>query len=183
MRITGGEARGKLIRIQKGSAVRPTADRVRESFFSIISVIAGKSFLDIFAGSGIVGLEALSRGAANAVFVEKDRKMAGELKRTIEKMGFSSRARVIADPAFQALNILLSGGEKFDIIFADPPYNKGMAGGLLDFATPEGLMEEDAVFVIQHSTKEALRESGAVLLTDQRKYGDTLLSFFHRRGS
>ena len=180
MRITGGEAKGKLIHIQKGSLVRPTADRVRESFFNIISAIAGKSFLDIFAGSGIVGLEALSRGATNVVFIEKDSRIADALKDNIKKMGFASKAEVIAAPAMKALEILLSRGKRFDIIFADPPYNKGMVGEVLGFINPEELMAEDAVFIIQHSTKEVIGElkTDSVLLTDQRKYGDTVLSFF-----
>ena len=182
MRITGGEARGKLIPVQKGTLVRPTPDRVRESFFNIISTIAGKSFLDIFAGSGIVGLEALSRGATNVVFIEKDPRIAETLKNTINKTGFALKTEIIAAPAMKAIEALVFRGERFDIIFADPPYNKGMAGESLGFINLEKLMAKDALFVLQHSKKEVIGQlqTAPLLLMDQRKYGDTVLSFFER---
>jgi 16S rRNA (guanine966-N2)-methyltransferase len=183
MRITGGEAKGKQIYIQKGSLIRPTADRVRESFFNIISAIAGKSFLDLFAGSGIVGLEALSRGATPVVFIEKNARVAAALKKNVESMGFELQAEVITAPVMKALRSLVSGGRKFDIIFADPPYNKGMTEEIFGFIDPEKLMTEDAVIVIQHSLKEAIGQTDSVSLTDQRKYGDTVLSFFRGRRS
>jgi 16S rRNA (guanine(966)-N(2))-methyltransferase RsmD len=182
MRITGGQARGKLIAAQKGMLVRPTADRVRESLFDILTAIAGKSFLDIFAGSGIVGLEALSRGAADVVFIEKNSRIAKKLKDNIEHIGFALKAEVIAAPAAQAIEALLLRGKRFDILFADPPYNKGMVGEVLGFNNLEKLMAEDALFILQHSKKESIGElkTDALLLRDQRKYSDTVLSFFER---
>jgi 16S rRNA (guanine966-N2)-methyltransferase len=183
MRITGGEARGRLIRIKKGSPVRPTADRVRESLFNIISGgIAGKSLLDVFAGSGIVGFEALSRGAGRVVFVEKNLRIAEALMDMVKKMGFALKADVIAAPFFMALKILFLRGDKFDIIFADPPYNRGMVKDFLCLLNSKKLMAEAAVLIIQHSVKEEIGklEENSFLLTDQRKYGDTMLSFFEQ---
>jgi 16S rRNA (guanine966-N2)-methyltransferase len=185
MRITGGEARGRTIRVPKGSLVRPTTDRVRESLFNIIAVTAGRSFLDIFAGSGIVGLEALSRGATDVMFIEKDLRLAETLKSTIERMGFTAKAAVMAASATKALENLVLRDRKFDIIFADPPYNKGIVAQLQGWVQLENLMSENAVFVLQHSLKE--RFEGLKIkrfsLADQRRYGDTVLSFWRRAPS
>ncbi len=177
MRITGGEARGRSVYVPHGILIRPTTDCVRESFFDIIPA-SGKSFLDLFAGSGAVGLEALSRGAASTVFIEKDARAADALKKNIKKMGFTSRAEVIRGDALKGTQRLVSQNRRFDIIFADPPYNQGMVGDMLALINPKELLAKDATFVIQHSKRETIRQTASLLLIEQRHYGDTVLSFF-----
>ncbi len=194
MRISGGEAKGRMIRISSGSHVRPTTDRVRESLFNILSTVAGKSFLDLFAGSGIVGLEALSRGAGLSVFVEKDLRVAAALKANIDRFGFAPRADVISAPVGRALEILHGRGKCFDIIFADPPYDEGLAVQTIHLLGNGAFMTPGGVFVLQHSAREIAGglktkfslhnpgldsdKPGPVMLTDQRIYGETILSFF-----
>jgi len=185
MRISGGEAKGRLIRIPAGGRVRPTTDRVRESLFNILPTVAETSFLDLFAGSGIVGMEALSRGAAHAVFVEKDLRVADALKARISGFGFTGRAEVMSVPVHKALEILRRNGKRFDIIFADPPYNEGLAVETLHFLGEGELIAPAGVLVMQHSARETTGELQAVslLLTDKRQYGETVLSFFRKEAS
>ncbi|MHB8090955.1 MAG: 16S rRNA (guanine(966)-N(2))-methyltransferase RsmD [Syntrophales bacterium] len=185
MRISGGEAKGRLIRIPAGGHVRPTTDRVRESLFNILSTVAETSFLDLFAGSGIVGMEALSRGAAHAVFVEKDLKVADALRERISGFGFTGRANVISAPVHKALDILRRSGKRFDIIFADPPYNEGQAVETMHFLGNGELIAPAGVLVLQHSAREKTGELKAVslFLTDKRQYGETVLSFFRKEDS
>jgi len=122
MRISGGEARGRTIRLLKGCRIRPTAERIKESLFGIISPVTGGAFLDLFAGSGNVGLEALSRGARFAVFVEKDIRLADAIRTNISLLGFAGKGEVIAADAAMGLGRLAKRGDRFEIIFADPPY-------------------------------------------------------------
>ncbi|MBU2026805.1 MAG: RsmD family RNA methyltransferase, partial [Proteobacteria bacterium] len=103
MRISGGEARGRTIRLLKGCRIRPTAERIKESLFGILSPVTGRAFLDLFAGSGNVGLEALSRGARFAVFVEKDIRLADAIRTNISLLGFAGKGEVIAADAAMGL--------------------------------------------------------------------------------
>ena len=185
MRISGGEAKGRLIRIPAGSRVRPTTDRVREALFNIFSTVAEKTFLDLFAGSGIVGMEALSRGAAFSVFVEKDSRVAGALRERISGFGFTGRAEVMSAPVHKALDILRRSGKRFDVVFADPPYNEGLAVETIHLLENGELMAPGGVLVLQHSARETCGELKAVpmLLTDKRRYGETVLSFFRKEAS
>lgn len=180
MRISGGEAKGRVVRIPAGSRFRPTTDLVRESLFNIIKPVAGKSFLDLFAGSGLVGLEALSRGARLAVFVEKDAKAAEELGRVAELFGFDQKKEVMHSPVGRALAVLLRRRSSFDIVFADPPYNEGLAAEAVRFFKDGDLMAHGGVLIVQHSVRERVGEGdwGSLALTDQRRYGETVLSFF-----
>jgi len=185
VRISGGEAKGRLIRIPAGSRVRPTTDRVREALFNILSTVAEKTFLDLFAGSGIVGLEALSRGAAFSAFVEKDLRVAGALKARIGELGYAVRAEVISAPAHKALDILRRGGKRFDVVFADPPYNEGLAVETIHLLENGELMVPGGILVLQHSARETLGVLRVVplLLTDKRRYGETILSFFRKEAA
>lgn len=180
MRITGGEAKGRVVRVPAGSRFRPTTDLVRESLFNIIKPVADKSFLDLFAGSGLVGFEALSRGARLAVFVEKDAKAAEELGRVADLFGFDKKKEVMISPVDRALATLLRRGSSFDIIFADPPYNEGLAVETIRFFKAGDLMARGGILILQHSVRERVGEGdwGSLRLTDQRRYGETILSFF-----
>lgn len=179
MRIIGGEARGRVIRLPAGSRIRPTADRVKESLFNILHPVAGSSFLDLFAGSGNVGLEALSRGARFATFVEKDVRLARSIQANIVQLGFEARTEVIAADAETGLGRLVQRGNRFDLIFSDPPYDQGLVLAMSAWPDLIKALAGNGIIVLQHSVREKPEESLAQswILADQRRYGDTVLTF------
>jgi 16S rRNA (guanine966-N2)-methyltransferase len=183
MRIIGGEARGRPIRLPGECRIRPTADRVKKSLFDILHPVTGKSFLDLFAGSGNVGLEALSRGAHFAVFVERDVRLVEVIRKSLAQIGFSERAEVIAADAGRGLGHLVQRGTRFDILFADPPYDEGLARETLQWLGKGDVLTENGIVVLQHSVREKLEGSQAqvLVIADQRRYGDTMLSFLHKK--
>jgi 16S rRNA (guanine966-N2)-methyltransferase len=182
MRIIGGEARGRTVRLPGGCRIRPTADRVKKSLFDILHPVTGKSFLDLFAGTGNVGLESLSRGAHFAVFVERDVRLVEAIRKNLAQLGFCKRAEVVAADAVRGLGRLVQRKERFDIIFADPPYDEGLAVETLKWLEREDLLEEGGIVVLQHSMRETLEglQIQAMAITDQRRYGDTVLTFLKR---
>lgn len=125
LRVTAGSARGRRLATVPGDAVRPTADRVREAVFNSLAsrrAVAGARVLDLYAGTGALGIEALSRGASEAVFVEADRSVAAVLRSNLESVGFAQRAAVIVADAVAALEGLRRRGRRFDVALIDPPY-------------------------------------------------------------
>lgn len=183
MRVISGSARGHRLRAPRGRRVRPTADRVREALFSLLQVQwEDKSVLDLFAGSGALGIEALSRGARGAVFVEEDRRCLTILQENLRSCGLADRARVIL---MDARRFLRSPQQEagYDVIFADPPYGKGLARGCVTAVDRGGWLPSWGRLVIEHSRWEEMPEGGEVLiLLDVRSYGDTRLSVFGRKG-
>jgi 16S rRNA (guanine966-N2)-methyltransferase len=183
MRIVGGEARGRLIRFPKGCRIRPTADRIKESLFAILYHVEGVSFLDIFAGSGNVGLEALSRGARYAVFVEKEPRLVDSIRSNLRMLGSENRAEVINADAEWGIRGLATREERFDILFADPPYEEGFISDIMRWLDGGSLLVKNGIVVLQHSVRETLAGSftQSLVVTDQRRYGDTMLSFLKNR--
>jgi 16S rRNA (guanine966-N2)-methyltransferase len=183
MRIIGGEARGRPVRLPGGCRIRPTADRVKKSLFDILHSVTEKSFLDLFAGSGNVGLESLSRGARFAVFVERDVRLVEAIRKSLTQLGFSQRAEVIAADAERGLGRLVQRKERFDIVFADPPYEEGLAVETLKWLEREEVLAESGIIVLQHSIREMPEglQIRAMVVTDQRRYGDTVLSFLTKK--
>jgi len=183
MRVIGGEGRGRRLYIPRTASVRPTADRIKEAFFNIIGFVDGKCFLDLFAGSGSMGLEALSRGALRALFVENNRVLAEAICRNIAACGFTTRSEILTFDYIKAIRHLAKRSDAFDILFADPPYEKGLVSLTLEHLRNGSLMEKDGLLAVQHSVREAaaVGESGQLVLTDRRQYGDTFLSFFKKR--
>ena len=177
MRITGGRVRGRKIYAPKSDKIRVTSDRVRESLFDILPSMEGTLFLDIFAGTGSAGIEALSRGSAGVVFIEKEPLHAVALKKNLNLCGFEESSEVIISAAEKGIRILSERQRQFDIIFADPPYNRGLAAGILDLLGGTGLISSDGVLVVEHSFREEIVAGNEFVLTDQRRYGDTVLSF------
>lgn len=179
MRIIGGEAKGRRIYLPRGSNIRPTSDRTKEALFNILQPIAGKIFLDMFAGSGNVGFEALSRGAARVVFVEKNIALANSIRKNIKDFGFSERSEALTIELRRGIQELTARGEKFDVLFADPPYERDLIGKTLQYLEDGRLFSREGIIVIQHSVRETLQEttSNQYTLTDQRRSGDTVLSF------
>jgi 16S rRNA (guanine966-N2)-methyltransferase len=184
MRIVGGEARGRQIRLPGGCHVRPTTDRVKEALFNILPSVGGMRFLDICAGCGNVGLEALSRGARHSVFIEKSLRLVAAIRENLRLLGFEGRAEVMAGEAQKGIVRLTNKGEEFDILFADPPYDAGLLEKSLGSLKDGRLLAGNAVIVLQHSVRETVGEDSTYpfALTDQRRYGDTLLTFLEKRG-
>ena len=124
MRIVAGSRKGHRIDAPAGAGTRPTSDRAREAVFSILGDVEGARVLDLFAGSGAMGLEALSRGAAAADFVERDRRAARVLSENVERLGFAERATVRRGDALAVLRESAAAGRRYDLVFADPPYGE-----------------------------------------------------------
>jgi 16S rRNA (guanine966-N2)-methyltransferase len=183
MRIIGGESKGRAIHLPGGCSIRPTADRVKEALFNILGSLEGKSLLDLFAGCGNVGLEALSRGASGSVFVEKDLRLIETIRANLRLLGFEGRAEVIAADVEEGIRRLRKRGERFDVLFADPPYEEGFVTELMTCLEGAELLTENGIIILQHSLREPLRQSVTqpLAVIDQRRYGDTLLSFLKKR--
>lgn len=183
MRIIGGESRGRVIRLPGGCGIRPTADRVKEALFNILGSIEGRSFLDLYAGCGNVGLEALSRGACGTVFVEKDLRLIETIRENLRLLGFDGRGEAIAADAEEGIRRLRKRGARFDLLFADPPYEEGYPAKILTCLERGELLTENGIIILQHSSREPLEQSvtEALTVSDQRRYGDTLLSFLKKR--
>lgn len=183
MKVIGGTAKGRKISVPKGARLRATTDRTKESLFNILPLPEGKAFLDLFAGTGNIGIEAMSRGAARTVFIEKNTIMAGAIKKNISTCGLDKdrEYEVIATSCERGIRILSQRQESFDIIFADPPYERGYVEKTLSWLGRSLLLSEKGVIVIEHSDKEQCGEGTIFALKDQRKYGDTMISFWEMK--
>ncbi|MDQ6689352.1 MAG: 16S rRNA (guanine(966)-N(2))-methyltransferase RsmD [Gemmatimonadota bacterium] len=171
MRIVAGKWRGRRISAPKGTAVRPTLDRVREAWMSILQLdLPGARVLDLYSGSGALGLEALSRGADSAEFVEKDPKSLRALEANITALGASDLVSVHKQSALSFAGGL--GALDYDVAFADPPYASGDAQRL---ATRWIERPFSSVLSIEHSAKDAMPEGGVT-----RKYGSTAITFYRK---
>jgi 16S rRNA (guanine966-N2)-methyltransferase len=179
MRITGGQYRSRPLKAPKGSLTRPTSDRVREALFSILgSRAAAESVLDLYAGTGALGLEAVSRGAASAVFVERSKEALAALEANVQSLGVADRVRVLAQPVERAARGL--AGARFDLIFADPPYadvESGAAVRALE-ALIVPLMSTGALLVLEHASRDPSPDIAGLVESDARTYGDTSLTFY-----
>jgi 16S rRNA (guanine966-N2)-methyltransferase len=182
MRVIGGERKGRRLLVPKGQAVRPTAARVKESLFNILPHdFSGMKVLDLFAGTGNLSIEALSRGAAKAVLVDASPRSATTIRENLRRLGLTARTEVWVAPATRALKSLAKRGEIFDMIFLDPPYDQGRVEPSLKRLAQGGLLSNTGIVVAEHSAREAVSlRYDSLVLNDQRRYGDTLLSFFKR---
>lgn len=180
MRVIAGDARGQRLKAPKGSSIRPTADRVKESLFNILrNELAGARVLDLFAGTGSLAIEALSRGAAEALLVDSSAASAKLIRDNLRRLGLTRNARVITAPVRRALNSIASQGRPFDIIFLDPPYGEELVPKTIEIIAREELLGAAGVIVAEHSTRDALQDRhGTLDRFDQRRYGDTMLSFY-----
>jgi 16S rRNA (guanine966-N2)-methyltransferase len=182
MRVIGGERKGRRLLVPKGQAVRPTAARVKESLFNILPHdFSGMKVLDLFAGTGNLSIEALSRGAAKAVLVDASRRSATTIRENLRRLGLTARTELWVAPAPRALKSLAKRGEIFDMIFLDPPYDQGQVEPSLKRLARGELLSDTGIVVAEHSAREIVSPRyDSLVLKDQRHYGDTLLSFFKR---
>lgn len=182
MRIRGGVAKGQIIRAPKGYDTRPTSDKVKEAIFN---VLAGKIFeadvLDLCAGSGNLGLEALSRGAKSAIFVENHPKACHEIVENTKKIGFDNISRLHKIDALKSLSYFKANNVKFDIIFFDPPYHAGLYEPVLgSIADAEAdLLNKNGVLIVECSNKEELPDRVKELAMQKISvYGDTKVIYY-----
>ncbi len=182
MRIIAGSARGRVLKAPRKSSVRPTADRVKESIFNVLGQwLDGERVLDLYAGVGSLGLEALSRGAAHATFVEADPDVITTLAANIRMLGFESSTTTLLKSADRAIRSLGGKGESFSLILADPPYAARAGAMLLTEIGGAGILVEGGRFVLEHDRREVLpAQSGELTRVDERRFGDTLVSLYAR---
>lgn len=177
MRVIAGSARGRRLLTPPGDRVRPTLDRVREALFSILAPqIPGARFLDLFAGSGANGIEALSRGAAEAVFVDDHPQSLACLEKNLETTGFKPQSRVLRYRLPEGLARIAG---PFDCIFADPPHEFGHYPELLAAIDGARLLREGGTLIVEHARRHPLPDTaGQLARTRERDYGMTTLSFY-----
>ncbi len=180
MRVTGGMLRGRQVRVPKGNRVRPTTDRVREALFSIIGTrIEGAAFLDLFAGSGAVGLGAWSRGARPVWWVEQHAGTLAVLRRNVEGL-CDGGTRIVRGDAVRFLKKGLVP-HRFDIIFSDPPYRKeDLLVTLMDAVVAGEVLAPDGLFVVEQQSKTAYRPVDGWELVRERCYGISCLRVFRQ---
>jgi 16S rRNA (guanine966-N2)-methyltransferase len=179
VRVIAGALKGRRLAAPAGHATRPTADQVRLALMDALAPwLPGARVLDLFAGSGSVGLEALSRGAAHATFVERDARALRALRSNIAALGVGARTRVVRGDVARALEALRRAGEQFAVVFLDPPYHEPV-DPVLDRIARAGLLEPGGVAVAQHLTKQPPRSTvGGLSATRTRRFGETTLTFF-----
>ena len=179
LRIIAGEYKGRKLRTVHGTKTRPTADRIREAVFNILAFqIRNCIVLDLFAGTGAYGIEALSRGADSAVFVDFDRDAISVLQTNIKGLDLTIRAKPIRWDLTKNLNCLLPMGITFNLVFLDPPYNKSLISPTLSNLHLSQCMANGTRLIIEHSNREPLQcDRLPFEITDQRRYGKTLVSF------
>ncbi len=183
MRITGGAHRGRKLFSPEDYSIRPTSDRVKEALFSILySRISGASFLDCFAGSGAVGLEALSRGAKDVAFVEKNRKAAALILKNANLIDL--QIEIHNDDFFIVADNLGKMNRKYDFVFIDPPYAKREQVRAVLKIDSTGLLDARGTVIVEHDKRELTSDNiGKLNLTDCRNYGETCLSFYQHIGN
>jgi|TARA_Y100000294_G_scaffold49690_1_gene46851 16S rRNA (guanine966-N2)-methyltransferase len=183
LRIIAGKAKGRRLKVRQVDGLRPTSDRARETLFNILAPqISNARFLDMFAGSGAVGIEALSRGAAATVFIEQDERVAVELETNLELCCFSVLGRVVRGSWQDALPRVKATENPFDIVFLDPPYDWADAHTCLAAVFDQAMVSVNGVAIVEHrSTRDVQLAEGLELLR-RVNVGDTSFSMFALRG-
>lgn len=182
MRIIGGEFSGRRITAPRGSVSRPTTDRTREAVFNVLAhrpdfSFEGSRVIDLFAGSGALGLEALSRGADFCLFVDTDTSARGAIRENVDQFGLFGRTRVHRRSAVLLGDKPANVGPAFDIVFLDPPYSRDLVSPALNALGGGGWLRTNALLVIEQAIKDPPPECGGFDTTDMRHYGDTAIYF------
>ena len=177
MRVISGRLRGKRLEMLKEDAVRPTTDKVKESIFNVIQFdVMGASFLDLFAGSGQIGIEALSRGTQKVTFVDESKRAIDVVRRNLASTKLLERAEVVQN---EAISFLRQTRERFDIAFLDPPYKTGILQKALDLVAD--VMSERGIIICEHSAEEILPTNiKKFSVSKSYKYGKIMLTVYRR---
>ena len=182
MRVISGTAKGHKLVAPKSPRTRPALDQVKEAVFNILFNVENLKVLDLFAGCGSVGIEALSRGAVDAVFVEEWDKAIESIRRNLNHCKLESRAIILKSTVEFAIKKLKKQNRKFDLIFVDPPYLKNLVNPTLLLLANSSLVTENTRIIVEHHPKEPIEPTEGLRLTDTRKYAQTCITFL-RRGS
>ena len=182
MRISAGAQRNRRLRSPRGLRTRPTSDRIRQAIFNVIGpAIEGMRILDLFAGSGAFGLDALSRGAAAVTFIEHDSAALASLRANVAALGFSGRAEVFGEEVAHALLRLIEEGVRFECVFLDPPYAGGLATTTLEALAPGTILSENTALIVQAFHKTAFPDRCGMLVRSwHRRYGDSQVLIYQR---
>jgi 16S rRNA (guanine966-N2)-methyltransferase len=181
VRVIAGTAKGTPLKAVPGMNTRPTTDKVKEAIFSMIGpYFDGGAALDLFAGTGGLGIEALSRGVERAVFIDADRRSIAVIKCNVEAAGVSERSEVYCNTAERALRALAKRGTAFRYVFLDPPYRMKNADSLMAEMEERGLLEDGAVIVVEHEADYRYPEAvGHMTRRRLALYGETAVSIYH----
>ncbi|MBN2565550.1 MAG: 16S rRNA (guanine(966)-N(2))-methyltransferase RsmD [Candidatus Eisenbacteria bacterium] len=182
MRVIAGRLRGATLRVPRKGSVRPTYDRVRESVFAILEpFLPGVAVLDLFAGSGSLGIESLSRGCAFASFVENDREALAAVADNVDRLGLSGQCRILRRDALAALAGRVPGSP-FGVVFVDPPYASGLGLRSVNILGSCDILADSAIVVVEHDARDELPERAGRLLRFRTKtYGTTAVDFYETR--
>ncbi|MGH7963620.1 MAG: 16S rRNA (guanine(966)-N(2))-methyltransferase RsmD [Candidatus Binatia bacterium] len=185
MRVVSGSAGGRHLKVPKGHKVRPTADQVREAIFNILVSrfpLADVSILDLFAGTGALGIEALSRGARAAVFVDASPEAQRIIRENLDLTGLRRQGRIMRASVAKGIKVVEEQGLRFGGVFLDPPYGEGWVDQILRLLAQSAILEPDAWIVVEHGQGEEGAEAYPFLaLTDRRRYGTTGVAFYQRQ--
>jgi 16S rRNA (guanine966-N2)-methyltransferase len=177
MRVITGRAKGRRLLAPKSKRIRPALDQVKEAVFNILFDVRDTSVLDLFAGTGSMGIEALSRGASHATFVDDFISAIVLIKKNLERCGFKDHAAVIKSPVRAAIRRLSKLGKKFDIVFVDPPYLKNLVRPSLEALSQSPIVGPGSIIIVEHHPKEEVGEMEGLEITDSRRYGQTSITF------
>lgn len=180
LKIVAGSAKGRKLAGPKTAGIRPATAQVRKSVFQILGDLSGRDVLDLFAGSGSMGLEALSRGAERVVFVDSQQAAISLLFKNLETTAFLHRSHILKKNAAGAIELLFKKGRRFDLIFIDPPYDRGLVDATLKKLRKFPLLSPDGQIICEHSPRERPAFLSGLTKTDQRKYGQTWVTFLQR---
>lgn len=183
MRIIAGTRKSLRLATPKGKGIRPALDKVKEAIFNILWSVEGLRVLDCFAGTGNIGLEALSRGAAHATFVDSGREAIDLIRKNIAICKFEDQTTLLPYAAHVAIAKLAKQGAQFDLIFVDPPYSKDLVNPSIQQIVDAGLLAPDGQIICEHFPKEVLTPPTGYTLTDERHYGQTVISFVRAQTS
>ena len=180
MRVIAGSARRLQLKAPEGMNTRPTADRVKESLFNMLNPdLYGCAFLDLFSGSGAIGIEALSRGAKKAVFVEESFECVGIIKQNLEFTRLNENAEILNEDVYAAVRKLGQRGEKFDIIFMDPPYAAGFYIPVLREIKKAGILADDGYIVAEAAKDYEFAVEEGFKIIKERKCGPAVMTFLN----
>lgn len=180
LRVIGGVARGRMLKTRKTMDLRPATDFIKEALFDMLALKVGDAFfLDLYAGSGSIGIEALSRGARQALFIEKDPLTANLIRDNLAITGFAPQGQVFVGDVLKTLGHLKKAGQGFDLAFIDPPFRKGLVTPTLDRLLQLELMAPDGLVVARSFVGEDV--AGEIAPIKTRAYGDSILRFYPTR--
>lgn len=180
MRVISGSARGTKLKTVEGLKTRPTTDRIKESMFNLIqNTIYDRQVLDLFSGSGSLGIEALSRGAEEAVFVEKNRKCKAIIEENLQKTHLFEQAAIMTVDVRDAIGNLAAKGQKFGLVFMDPPYNMGFIKPVMALLSERNLLDKEGIIVVEHEKNDILEdEIYGFRRIKCKQYGITTISIY-----